>query len=404
MGVGVGVAGLSLAGWGVLMCALSATTAQAAEDAFHPFASIGYTRDNNLFRLPDNHPGYDNRREDNLRTLEAGLLFDKTYGRQEFSVQAKTSNVSFDHFKALDYNGKDLAAEWHWRLGSQFDGKAGVQYTQVLAPYTDVITRERNIRVQRHEYLNGNWQVHPSWRVRAGATHDRYRYDLSSQAYSNRNDDVAEAGVDYLAHSGSYIGLQARKLKSRYEKMRTTATGQPLDPGSEQTELKLRMLWKVTGVSELELLGGHAKRTHAFFAERDSSGFNARLQARTLMGGQWSANAALWREFSPVESNIVSYSLNSGMSASAVWAFSSKLQVNASTRYEKRDFKGMLVTAAGLQFDDRTRNHSLGLTYVPYRLVQLNTSVFRQSRSGAPLLGSGGFHANGVSFNVNLQY
>jgi hypothetical protein len=151
--------------WSILVCALWMSGACAAEDAFHPFVSLGYTRDNNLFRLPDNRPGYDGLRGDDFRTVEAGLLFDKIYGRQEFSVQAKTSSVNFKHFKDLDYNGKDLSAEWHWRLGNHFDGKAGLQYTQVLAPYTDVVTRERNIRVQRHEYLNGNWQLHPRWRL-----------------------------------------------------------------------------------------------------------------------------------------------------------------------------------------------------------------------------------------------
>jgi len=387
-----------------MLCMLSTGGAQAAEDAFHPFVSLGYSRDNNLFRLPDSSPGYDGQREDTLRTVEAGLLFDKTYGRQEFSVQAKTNNVSFDHFKALDYNGKDISGDWIWHLGNQFDGRAGVQYTQVLAPYTDVVTRDRNIRIQRHEYLNGNWLFHPSWRLHAGGTHDRYSYDLVSLNYNNRNDDMAEAGVDYLATSGSYIGLQARKLKSRYDQMRTAANGQLLDPGSDQTELKLRLLWKVTGISELELSGGNAKRTHAFFTERDSSGFNARLQARTLLDGQWSAQGAMWREFSPVESSIVSYSLNTGASLSAIWAFSSKLQMNASSRYERRDFKGLFVQATGIQLDDRTHDNSLGVVYVPYRRVQLSASAFRQSRSGAPILGNAGFHANGVSLNVNLQY
>lgn len=387
-----------------LLCVVGGSGVQAAEDGFHPYASLSYTRDNNLFRLPDDQVGYDGQRSENLRSLEAGLAFNKIYGRQELSLQAKASSVNFEHFKNLDYNGKDVSAEWRWHLGNHLEGKAGVQYSEVLAPYTDVQTRERNLRTQRHEYLNGGWLLHPSWRLRAGATRDRYQYDLAIQSYSNRTDSVGEVGIDYLAYSGSAIGLQARKLKSQYDKVLLTGSGKLIDQSSDQHELMLKLLWKVSGISEVELLGGRVERTHAFFAERDSSGFNSRLRARTLLGGQWSAEGAMWREFSPVESNVVSYSLNTGASVSALWAVSPKWQMNATTRYEKRDFRGMLIAAAGLQLDDKTRNSSLGLTFVPHRMVQVGASVFRQSRSSSPLLGRGGFHASGASLNVNLQY
>src|SRR5471032_2960418 len=93
-------------------CALCCGGAVAGPgDALHPFASLGYSYDDNLFRLGDGNPGYDNTRGDRSTQLQAGLLFDKTYGRQNISLQAKVSRVSFSHFTALDYNGKDMLAD-----------------------------------------------------------------------------------------------------------------------------------------------------------------------------------------------------------------------------------------------------------------------------------------------------
>jgi len=382
-----------------------AARAAVLDDGFSPYASVGYSYDDNLFRLGDDRPAYDNTRGDYSTSLQAGALFDKTYGRQDISLQAKVSRVSFRHFSQLDYNGKDMQGDWRWRVGNHLEGHAGATYSQVLAPYTDIVTRERNLRTQRHVYANGGWTFHPSWRVRAGASHDRYRYDLPSQAYNNRSVQIGEVGLDYLAASGSTIGLQVEQLRRQYDQRRRFGT-QLVDAGSDQDSIKLKVVWRATPVTTLQFLGGWADRKHAFFTERDSSGFNARLQGRTMVDGKLALDAELWREFEGVESAQASSALSTGASAGATWSLSAKLQANANARYQKRDYDGLLVSASGLDIADTRRTLSAGLTYAPLRVAQLSVSAFRETRSGlaASLFGNGAYHAQGVSFNLNLQY
>ncbi|MYM32521.1 hypothetical protein GTP58_29730 [Duganella sp. CY15W] len=377
----------------------------AADDGFSPYASLGYNYDDNLFRLGDGQPGYDNTRGDYSTSLQAGGLFSKTYGRQDIALQAKVSRVSFRHFSQLDYNGKDMLADWHWRLGNHLEGKAGVSYSEVLAPYTDIVTRDRNLRTQRHAYADGGWTFHPSWRVRLAYVQDRYKYDLQSQTYNNRVDEVNEAGLDYLASSGSTIGLQVDQVKRKYDQLRSIGN-QLIDAGSTQDDVKLKVVWRATPVTTLQFLGGWADRKHAFYTERDSSGVNARLQATTVLDGKVTLDGAVWRQFEGVESAQTSYALNTGASVNANWNLSAKLLANASARYQKRDYNGLLVAASGLSINDSSRNVSAGLTYVPLRLVQLNLSAYRESRNGlaAAIFGNGSYRANGVSFNINLQY
>jgi hypothetical protein len=279
----------------------------------------------------------------------------------------------------------------------------GATYAQVLAPYTDVVTNERNLRTTVHEYGYGIWTFHSNWKLRAGLTRDRNTYDLDAQSFSNRTDDTGELGIDYQVASGSRIGVQVHKLKSRYEKLRIV-DGQAIDPSSDQDDAKLHVYWSATPVTDLDFTGGWARRTHVLFSERDSSGANARLKANTLLSGQVRLTAQLWREFSGIESNVVSYSLNTGASAAATWVFDPQLQFDAQSRYEKRDFKGLLAQAFALDLHDQTTQNSLGVTYVPGRKIQLGLSVYRETRHGIPLLGSGSYRSNGASINVNLQY
>jgi len=373
------------------------------DEGLHPFVALGYDHDNNLFRLPDSSPGYDNVRGDSSRRVEAGLNFNKTYGREVVTVLAKFDRVSFDHFTQLDYNGKDVRLDLAWHLGNHVNGTAGMTYLEVLAPYSDYAIRERNLRVQKHTYAVANWNFHPSWQVRGAAVRDRYTYDLSSLTYNDRNDDQVETGLDYLAASGSTVGVQLRRTKTVYDSLRLFS-GNLVDPGSTQDEVKLRTLWRVTGVTDLQFLGGYVRRNHVYFTERDASGVNARLTANTVLTGSVRMNGALWREFAGSESGVASYTLNRGASLGASWVATAKLLVEAQARYERRLFDGLLVATLPIEFSDRSHLNSLGLTYAPTSAVQLTASAFHEARSGRAIAGNSNYRASGVSFGVNLHY
>lgn len=393
---------------GLVSLAVGALCAGAARadtiDSLHAFADVGYSHDNNLFRLPDASPGYDNTRGDSMRNLDAGLTFNQTYGRQVISAQAKVTRVNFDHFTSLNYNGKDMLADWGWHLGNHLEGNLGTTYSEVLAPYTDIVTNQRNLRTQRRSYGKALWTFHPSWRLRGSVEENRYKYDLAIQAANNRKDEVGELGLDYLASTSSSIGLQMDKTQYRYDSLRNL-DGVQTNANSDQTDLRLRVVWRVTPVTELQFLGGHARRTYdPLYSTHDSSGGTARLTGSTVVDGKLRLNGALFHEFASVESSIFSYSTNTGANLAAGWDLSAKLQLQAQSSYLKRSFNGLLAASLPFDFSDRTRNNSLSLTYAALAKLQVSASVFNERRSGFALLGSGSYHTNGASLNVNLQY
>jgi exopolysaccharide biosynthesis operon protein EpsL len=374
----------------------------ALSDTIHPFVAIGYTYDDNLLRLSDDTPeGF--QRSDRARQAQAGVSVERPFGRQLLTGTAKVSRVTFDHYDQLDYNGKDLNADLAWQLGNRWSGHLGGTYVETLTPFSDTSTSQRNLRTTRGVNATANWRFHPSWRLRGGYTRNTYAYELAIQQVNDRDTDLIEFGGDYLARSGSTAGLVARQIKGKYKKPRQVG-GVVLDNDFTQNELKANISWLVSGVTQVTVLAGYAKREYDVFQARDSSGFNGRAGVRWAPLGKVSFNAELWREFAAVESLVVNSSLNRGASLSATWAATGKIQAKARVRHETRRFELLSDNVANVDDADTTNAAQLGVTYAPTRATQLSVSLFREKREGSPLVGSRDYRAKGVSLNATVQF
>lgn len=380
---------------------LNASAAQT--DTLQPFIGVSYSHDDNLFRVLDGQPAFDNTLGDSSRVVTAGMLFDKTYGMQHLSFQAGVADTKFSHFNQLDYKGKSLTGTWNWKLGTHIDGAAGVTYSQVLAPYTDFRSSERNLRTSRRGYIDGGWRFHPRWRARASVTQDLFSYDLSSQRINNRTEDAGVVGIDYLAPSGSTIGLQVRKVEGKYPNPRPS--GQVLvDDRYDQQELKLRIDWHFSKITDLQFIGGSVKRTRVFFAEGDDSGTNGRFDFRWAPRANVQFTSSLWREFGAVENGAVRYSVNIGESAGMTWDKGAKLRFEGQFRREKRDFKGLGIALNALNNYDVTRVASVRATYSPTAAVVLSTSLSHEARTALSIFEHGRYRSNSVAVNAQIHF
>lgn len=391
-------------GVALLLGVVLAVPANAAlSDTLHPFASVVYSHEDNLLRLPDDTPGFAGPRSDNLRQAVVGVSLERPISRQLLTAEAKVSRVSFDHYQALDYNGKDLSAAWKWHLFDKLDGTIGASYGETLTPFTDFHSSERNLRTSRGEYANANWLFLPSWQVHAGFIRNKFSYDLTSQRGNDRTEDAADAGIDFLASSGSRVGLLGRHLKGRYTNPLNVGNF-VVDNGYTQDEVKANIYWHFSGTTQVQALAGWAKRKHANSDNRNSSGANGRVTVFWQPLGKLRFVAAGWREFAAVESTVLSNSLNKGGSLNATWAAAAKVSVDAGLRRESRDFSA----ANGIQLpgdaSDSIRRASLGLTYVPQQFLQLGVSAFQEKRTGNALIGSGSYRANGMSVTATAQF
>jgi hypothetical protein len=313
------------------------------------------------------------------------------------------SRVSFRHYDQLDYNGKDFSGAWEWHLANHLEGHVGGSYAQTLTSFADFHSNERNLRTQRHSYVDGAWRFHPSWRIRGGFTRDTFAYDLSSQRANDRTEDVAELGLDYLAASGSRVGLVLRQLKGGYTNRRSFG-GVAVDEDYTQDELKANVYWAIGGVTQVQLLAGWARRKHDFFTERDANGLNGRgvVYWRPLARLKFTLSG--WREFAAVESTLATNSLNKGGSLAASYDISAKLRAEASYKRERRDFSKLARLNLPLDLIDSSHGYTAGLSYAPLPSVQMGVNVFNEQRSGLPYVGTGAYSANGISLSLSSQF
>lgn len=384
---------------------LSALPARAAppEEGMKLYGGIGWAYDDNLLRIPDNERPFGGKRGDSYTTAEAGVVYNKRISRQRIAATAKLSKVKFDHFDQLDYDGRDIQAQWNWELGNKLEGRAEAGYAQVLAPYTDFRSDQRNLRQQRRQLFDAGWKMHPSWKLRAGVSRDKFTYELDAQRYNNRTEKAAEVELLYRPRSGSSVGLVARRVEGEYPYRRPVNTGLLTDDFT-QDELKARVNWYATGSTTLQALVGYVRREQPSFGEGKTSGVNGRINALYIPRGKLSYNAAVWREFAPIESSLVSYTLNKGASIGATWQATAKIKVDANAVYERRAYNARRDFAGSDDLNDSIRSANLRATWQVKRKIQVAAGVSHQSRSGSPALGTGKFDANVVQVSANLLF
>jgi exopolysaccharide biosynthesis operon protein EpsL len=387
-----------------LLGAVLAEPARALPDSsLDLVARIGWAHDDNLLRIPDGFPAFDDRRADSWTTLEFGAVYDKTIARQRVLAVAKISKVNFDHFRQLDYDGRDVQATWYWQLGNRFSGQLGGSYVQTLAPYTDFPSDERNLRKQRRAFFEGAWKLHPRWEARTALSRDRFDYELAAQSWNDRTEDLVELEGRYLAPSGSAVGLVLRRIEGDYPNRRPFVPGLLTDD-FKQDELKARIDWKASGSTTVQGLVGYARRTQPSFGAGRTSGANGRITALYEPAGKLAWRASLWRDFAPLESRVVSYTLNKGVSAGATWSASAKIRVEADAVYERRDYNARAGFNGAGSLDDSLRSASLKASWAATHKLNLSAAWIHQSRSGSPVLGIGNFKANTVAINASAQF
>jgi exopolysaccharide biosynthesis operon protein EpsL len=391
----------------LLICSAIAVAAVPAgagpNDALHVYGGVAYGHDDNLLRVPENQPAFDNTRADSWWTREGGLIFDNTYGRQHITLIAKLSRTTFDHFRQLDYNGKDLRADWNWQLGNHLEGRAGWSYEQVLAPYTDFRGDQRNLRKTRSEYVEGAWRFHSAWKVRAGFRRDNYSYEAKSNLFNNRTEDATELELDYLARSESTVGLVARHVKGSYPFPRPIAPS-IFNNDFTQDELKVRVHWMATGSTTIDALVGYTRRDQPSFGPGTTSGAAGKINATYQPRGKMTYKAAVWRDFAPLESTLVSYTLNDGASIGAQWDATARIRIDGDAIYERRNYNARREFAGDNDLRDSIRTISMRASWLPRPTVQVQAGYAHQQLSGSPILGTGSFTSNSVTLNANAQF
>jgi exopolysaccharide biosynthesis operon protein EpsL len=389
--------------FGVVMCSQAVG---APGDAFTPEASVTYFHDDNFLRIADGQGKEGIAQGDNTVQSTAGISVNANAGMQVFSAKARIAKFSFDRLTQLDYIGEDYSALWNWHVKTHLSGNLGDSYLKVLAPYGDIQSTERNLRMQRRRYADIAWSFHPSWRVRGSMTRDSYAYELVSLRASEHTDVAQEAGLDYLASNGSTVGIQLRRVKGSYA-FPQFVNGQAFDNGNIQDEAKLKIDWRAGGITGVQFLGGWVNKTHRVLVERDARGTNGRINADWAPLGKIRFSASVWDEFGTVDSSYFTSSINRGISAASVWQPDIHFQVKLGWRRENRNFRGELISLSDAELRDVTRGTTLYLSYAPVAKILVSLTAARDTRTVQALQDTYGlknYRSRSAGLTASIQF
>jgi len=356
-----------------------ASLAHAADgDVFTPYVGYGIYHDDNLSRQPENG----NVQGDTWHRSTFGFRIDKTISLQHLTADLSINETRFDRFKQFNNDGRRGSVNWGWAIGDHLDGNIGASVIRDLTPFgeRDLGTTNSlapNIRTQHRTYIEGGWRFHPSWRLHGSYNHYDISYD--GDAFANLNLDIGEVGINYLSHAQNKIGFLLRHSDGKYPNSIGDFSGD-----YTQDEAKLNASWQVTGKTDLEFLGGWARRHYKSSAERiaDYTGPDARLTATWAATGKTSLSLAVYRELgnglgSFATDDFSNYSHNKGASLDARWQATSKILVDATVMREDRDYNGIIVSSENRS--DVYRRNTIGVTFLPFRQLSIRASVYQQN-------------------------
>lgn len=373
-------------------------------DVIRPYASATYMYDDNLRRFSSTQQtlvstGSRNMADTMLMT-EVGIIFDKQISQQKFYVDLSVNKSRFDRNSMLDSSGRDLNAKWNWHIGNKLQGNFEASHKKSMVPFSDfraVNGFGLNLKNQDRYMADAIWRFHPRWQTRVAFVNYKVDYSAESQRTANLDENSQELGLDYLAPSGSKVGLLYRHADGS-RPVDQIFRGVPINNDYDQDEFKLNADWNITGKSRLQFLGGLVRRTHAEFSNRDFEGFNARGTYTLAPTGKTNFSLSFYRENNAQSFVTSSYTLNRGVALKAAWLAREKVTIQSSIGVEKRDF--VADEAFGQGRSDKDHNYTLSLIYKPTLSFLVNAALTHSTRDSSVEL----FEYKSNSISLTGQY
>jgi len=404
---------------------LPATRALALwDDKVTPFVEEKVTRDSNVFRLS---PSLDPRTfapdifkdstslGDTYRVTSVGLNVDLPVSRQRFQLGYARNYSRYDHFTELDLDGYDGRALWLWQLGNDANGQLSYTENLSLASFANIAGVKPDPLKVRQAQLNGAYLVTPRWRLQLGATGFQQRNGETTLRVNDIDIVGGDASLAYATPANTFVGVGVRAEDGRFpNRPFVPASSDPnvvpsvFDNAYRQYGVDLVADWTVTGLSRLNARVGRISRRNEHLSERDFYGTAVRVQYDWKPTGRLSLNASVVQDISPYDDIKASYVFVKGVSFRPTFALTGKIDVSGIFEYSIRDYlgdpnlapadtQGTLPTRT-----DHVRSATLALSYRPIRVITLQASAQRETRSST--IPFGDYEVNVYSLSARLAF
>ena len=364
-----------------------ARAAAAEEHTLKLRMSTTLTMDANVFRLPasaDLQPVLGkSSKSDEIKATSVGIRFDKAYAQQRLQFELTGTAYRYNNFSFLNFDAFEYRGAWLWHLSPRWSGTLSSERHQSLTSFADYRSFQRNLRSDDAHRFDLDGQVSGGWHVRAAASQTESKNSAIFLEQWDHRSTAGEAGLKYLARSGSWVSLAQRATRGEY-------LNRALNPFSffdnkfSQTDTELRANWIASGKSTLTGRLTWLDRRHEHYAERNFSGAAGRLEYVWLPTGKLQLKLSASRDIAFWWDATSSYYVNDTLAIAPTWRPSARTALYLSLNRSVQDFRGPVVPVAGSLRSDTLRSEQLGVDWLPLRNVTLSASV-QHSRRGSTL-------------------
>lgn len=354
----------------VVLGAAPAVATAIDGDILRARASLSLLHDSNLFRLPAGAtlPGSPSR-SDLVRTLTAGVDFERDWSAQVFRGSLGLRNSDYHRHPALDGTDFDIVAGWRWLHGDRNSVDVDLSRRRTTSSFADVRgVSTRPVVDATSLAVVGTIEFVPRWSAIAGAGRTRTSNSPSSRSTLDYRLDHVEAGARYDWRTGSTFDLVWRHQTAEF----AGASGQA-DNGYRDDDLSVRLAWQATGATRVTGRAGLQSREYRDPARPSFVGPGIRLAADWRATGALQVNASLRNELSTAAEIDASYAQLRGVGVAARWQFTDKSAMTAGLDLLRRDFRGENIAAVRRR--DSISGIAIGAVSRPLRWLEVGAEL-----------------------------
>jgi hypothetical protein len=325
-------------------------------DAFTPYASLRYTYDSNIYRLPDEAPDIGDR-DDNLLTLAVGARSKIESGQQQYEFSAEINHTLFEAHDDLDYTGGRALAFWNWATPGGATGGLGYTFQRSLRDFANQngIVREKDIRTEHRLDADGTFSLSGPFRVGVRGQFADIAFDPTDRLDLQRT--LVGLNFGYASTAGSIVGLDAELVQGRYD----------INPNADFDEITVgpTLEWKPTDRTQVDGRIGYTKRDNKSKLREDYDAVTGEVALKFNNQAGRRFTARVYRDINNLGDEVAEYALITGVSVEPEWQLTGAVDLRMRAAYEQRDFQATEeatdrkddVVAAGVFVDWNVRRN-----------------------------------------------
>ena len=334
--------------------------------------------DNNLYRLapgvdPHLTVGENTEREDFINRASAGAKLHYLAGRQTFDINARADDNRYRRNDILNHVSGDGTAIWHWMLGHDWSGRAGVVYDRALAAFANNRFLGKDLLTSVDYFGEARYELTPRWSFNAGGHWSRADHSTTTREVENQRSKTVNAGVTYETPLLDSFGFDYRYTDTHFPESNKGGGG--FDRDYTERAPKGWLKYKLTGKTDLDAQAGFLRRNYPNSVIGNFSGGFWRSTLNWAPSAKTMLSVAAWHELQAYIEAGSDYFVAQGFSLTPAWMPTQKWKFSVVYSRENQRFIGSAPAPFGEpRRRDKVATTTLGASYSPQPWLDLTVS------------------------------